>query len=144
MTANYYRNCNAVILTYDLTAESTLCCLETWKQEASKSCRWPQSVVFSLWGNKSDSSDEKTTDEVIDAFATNHEVPLELCFKVSALTGHMVKEAMEKLVRVVHERFSSPDFLNVSMDQDRDMERLMLEPDTPHPRSWCQNVCNRS
>lgn len=141
MTSNYYRNCNAVILTYDLTVADTLFCLETWQQEALKCCRWPQKVVFSLWGNKCDVNEEATADEVISAFAESQGLDSELCFKVSARTGHMVEEAMGKVVAAVHARFSKgAEFLEWSVDPDRDVARLTPSAE-PRSRTWCPNFC---
>ena len=110
MTANYYRFCHAVILVYDLEAEETLYCLKDWIQEAKAGSRWPERVVFSLWGNKSDSDDQLAPQQATDAFLTEHGISQSLNFKVSAKTGSSVEDAFQKVMEIVDDRFSTVDF----------------------------------
>ena len=118
MTANYYRYCHAVLLVYDLHAEETLFFLADWFKEAKANSRWPQRVVFSLWGNKSDvTSDEQSPKEpAIAAFLKQYNIPESLSFKVSAKTGENVTEAFEKVVQTVHDDFSTLSLLDHSFD----------------------------
>ena len=119
MTANYYRYCHAVLLVYDLNAEETLFFLADWFKEAKANSRWPQRVVFSLWGNKSDdvTPDEQSAKEPsIEAFLKQYNIPESLSFRVSAKSGDNVVEAFEKVIETVHEDFSTQSLLDLSFD----------------------------
>lgn len=117
MTANYYRFCHAVILVYDLQAEDTLYCLKDWMSQAKKNCRWPEKLVFSLWGNRCDLDDGQDTERIrdsVDAFVTEHNISLE--FQVSAKTGKNVEEAFLRVVKAADEQFNNPNVSDLSID----------------------------
>ena len=120
MTANYYRYCHAVLLVYDLSAEETLFFLADWFKEAKANSRWPQRIIFSLWGNKSDvSPDEQSVkEESVSAFLKQYNIPESLNFRVSAKSGDSVVEAFQKVVETVHDDFSTQSLLDLSTDRD--------------------------
>ena len=118
MTANYFRNCQAVILVYSLEEEDSLFVLRDWLSEA-RSLNSDQ-VVPALWGNKSESHSVCLTEEVASAFSRENGIPAELVAQVSAQTGAGVKEAFERLVETVHSQFAG-----VEQEKIRTLEPLI-------------------
>ena len=102
MTANYFRNCHAVILVFSVEEENTLFVLRDWLSEAQ--ALNSDHVVPALWGNKSDSYNKCVTEEMVCAFGKENTISADLVTTVSAQTGHGVKEAFERVIRMIHAR----------------------------------------
>ena len=107
MTANYFRNCHAIVLVYSLEEEDSLFVLRDWLAETRtlNSDR----VVPALWGNKSDSEDTYLTLQTAAAFAKENDIPAGLVSHVSARSGDGVRAAFEQLVKTVHVQFEGQD-----------------------------------
>lgn len=129
ITANYYRYCQAVILVYDLDAEETLYCLRDWLSEARQNNRYPDKIVFSLWGNKSDLDEQSTKQDAVKAFLLEYGIPDSLHFKVSAKTDENVTEAFLKVIQTVDDRFDSVDPTDM-LGEYRDTENLTSSTDS--------------
>lgn len=100
MTANYFRNCAAVILVYSLEEEDTLFILQDWLAEARTLNS--EQVVPALWGNKCESENVSLTQQMAAAFSNENSILPELVTRVSAVTGEGVMEAFDKLIQTVH------------------------------------------
>lgn len=104
MTANYFRNCHAVILVYSLDEEDTLFILHDWLVETRSFNS--DTVVPALWGNKCDSENSCITNEMVLAFSKENDIQSDLVTHVSALTGEGVEKSFEKLIRTIHSKRS--------------------------------------
>ena len=140
MTSNYYRYCQAVILVYDLDAEETLYCLRDWLNEARRNSRWPEKIVFSVWGNKSDLDEQSTKQEAVKAFIQEYNIPDSLNFKVSAKTNENVDEALLTIIKAIDDNFSSLDPLEASQGST-DTQRLTLSADPSVRRRHKKRKC---
>lgn len=140
MTSNYYRYCQAVILVYDLDAEETLYCLRDWLNEARRNSRWPEKIVFSVWGNKSDLDEQSTKQEAVKAFIQEYNIPDSLNFKVSAKTNENVDEALLTVIKAIDYNFSSLDPLEASQGST-DTQRLTLSADPSVRRRHKKRKC---
>ena len=118
-----------MILVYDLDAEETLYCLRDWLNEARENNRYPDKIVFSLWGNKSDLDEQSTKQDAVEAFLTEYNIPNSLNFKVSAKNNEKVKEAFLKVVQTVDERFDSIATFDI-LEDCRDTEQLTSSIDS--------------
>ena len=129
MTANYFRNCQAVLLVYSLEEEDSLFILRDWLGEArSLSCH---KVVPALWGNKRESHSVSVTEQMSSAFSGENGIPGDLVARVSAVTGEGVREAFEQLVRGVHFQFRGED-----QEKNRTLEPL-IDPQLTHKTRSC-------
>lgn len=126
MTANYFRNCHAVILVCSLEEEDTLFALADWLAEARNLSSY-QRVVPALWANKKDSHNICLTEQMFSAFSSEHDIPTELVTKVSAQSGDGVKDAFENLISRVHRQFGAGD----------QEQRRTLEPLVDPPKNTC-------
>ena len=105
---NHYRNCHAIILVYDLEDEYSLHMLNDWIEDARK---YSYDVLPVLWGNKVDimpvGSEPQTLTSTVRSFMDKYDIPQSLYFKVSAMTGYNVKEALEATLKALDERASA-------------------------------------
>ncbi len=141
MTANYYRYCHAVILVYDMEAEDSLFCLKDWIIAAQTNSRWPDKLIFSLWGNKCDSDDRGTSEEGLEAFLTEYNISKSLDFRVTAKQGASVEKAFQKVVETVDDSFSTVE-RDTTADH-RDTAWLNFSFDAKHAQSprYAQRKC---
>ena len=123
MTANYYRNCSAVVLVYSLEEEDSLFILQDWLAEARSLNS--DLIVPALWGNKRESENVSLTEKMTTAFSKENSVPAELVARVSAVTGEGVKEAFEKLIQTVHTRRGGSQLLQQQQQRGRTLEPLI-------------------
>ena len=112
MTENYFRNAQAVILVFKMSAVETLNATKDWlglvKEYATGD------VLVSLWGHERDdevvlSEDEanRVTGEIMKGFAAAHDIPEDLLFVVNAKTGENVNDSFSKLVERLHCRLKA-------------------------------------
>lgn len=136
MTANYYRNANAVILVYALDEESTFYSLNELVAEAKDVNRLGDQLVLAAWGSKSDlPAFQKTVKEdSIAALSSKFKIPNELNCKVNVFDDS-VERAMRTLTEYVDQMFASIDTSN---DDVMTLDRT--EPNPSQPRNRC---CDR-
>lgn len=125
---------------YDLDAEETLYCLRDWLNEARRNSRWPEKIVFSVWGNKSDLDEQSTKQEAVKAFIQEYNIPDSLNFKVSAKTNENVDEALLTVIKAIDDNFSSLDPLEASQGST-DTQRLTLSADPSVRRRHKKRKC---
>ena len=94
---------------YDLEDELSLHSLKDWIVDAKK---YSYNVMLVLWGNKADAvatdSVSQSLSFAVAGLMEEYEIPESLHFKVSANTGHNVKEAFEATLKALDERSSAP------------------------------------
>ena len=98
-TANYYRNSHAIILMYDMADEVSLYALKDWLSDAKK---YSYNVMPVVWGNKEDATESQLPG--VAGFMEENDIPPSLHFKVSAKTGHNVREAMDATLKALEDR----------------------------------------
>ena len=120
MTANYFRNCHAIVLVYSVEEEDSLFVLRDWLTEAQ--ALNSERIVPALWGNKCESENACLTPQMAEAFQRENSISAELVARVSARTGEGVREAFEKLVWTVHSQFKG---LELDHQRGRTLEPLI-------------------
>ena len=120
MTANYFRNCHAIVLVYSVEEEDSLFVLRDWLTEAQ--ALNSERIVPALWGNKCESDNACLTPQMVEAFQRENSISAELVARVSARTGEGVSEAFEKLVWTVHSQFKG---LELDHQRGRTLEPLI-------------------
>ncbi len=104
MTKSYFLQTVAYILVYDKGDLETLHNLTGWYQRATNesSVTNTDSLVFSLWGNCTENTNNPVSDRDVRDFADKFEVPSELIFKVNAESGWNVDESYQRVLQAVH------------------------------------------
>lgn len=107
MTANYFHNCQAVVLVYDTDPQriDSITALKEWLDNAYKYNRNPEMLVFSLWGNTRGTEDSQDGAIAAESFRSQWNLPRSLHFKISALSGNGIIPALHAVISAVHKKW---------------------------------------
>ena len=96
LTRSYYRNCNGIVVMYDITKQHTFDSLKGWISEITNSGN--SDIPILLLGNKSDLSNRRViSTEQGSEFAKTHDLQFhEISVKTSE---NLEQECMDKFVR---------------------------------------------
>ena len=100
LTRNYYRNAHAAVFIYSVAEVSSLHYLIQWEKDTRT---FAPNAVRMLIGNKTD-VDGEVDEFTAKSFAKTH--AFELDAMISCKTGAGVKDAIEKLAKMIHENNS--------------------------------------
>ena len=96
VTRQYYRDTQAILLVFDLTNEKSFNDLQSWYDEAIEYANEVKCIFF-LFGNKSDETKNiKVKEKDIKNF-TRKNTKIKKYFDVSALNGHNIDLAFDKI-----------------------------------------------
>jgi len=96
VTRQYYRDTQAILLVFDLTNEKTFTDMQSWYDEAIEYANEVKCIFF-LFGNKSDEiKNIKVKEKDIKNF-TRKNTKIKKYFDVSALSGHNIDLAFDKI-----------------------------------------------
>jgi len=96
VTRQYYRDTQAILLVFDLTNEKTFIDMQSWYNDAIEYCNEVKCIFF-LFGNKSDETMKiKVKEKDIKNF-TRKNTKIKKYFDVSALNGHNIDLAFDKI-----------------------------------------------
>ena len=108
VTRQYYHDTQAILLVFDLTNEQSFNDLNSWLDEAinyisDKKC------LFFLFGNKSDEKEKIVidNDQITKFLQKNHKI--KRYFEVSALNGHNIELAFEKISQYLAQKFGGEE-----------------------------------
>ncbi len=101
MTKSYFIQIEAFILVYDKGNLDTLQQLKVWFDRANE-LSMTDSVVFSLWGNRTENKTNVICEADIQDYAPAFDVPSELIFEVDAESGWNVDESYQRVLEAVH------------------------------------------
>ncbi|KAH3900602.1 related to GTP-binding protein YPT52 [Saccharomycodes ludwigii] len=146
----YYRNANAAVVVYDVTAKDSLNKAITWVDELKSKVDDEKKLVISLVGNKIDliSSTNDINEsanspgrqvDLLDAenFAKEHNL---LFHEVSAKTGKGVRDVFYEIATLLYKQKLEDDALNkkdTNENEDRSINVALSRPSTNDPTSCC-------
>ena len=96
ITRTYYKNCDGLILVFDLKDESSFKNIPNWFEDFEKSCA--KDVYKILVGNKKDSKERKITEEEANKLAKDFNVPY---FETSAKDNTNIKETFDFIIKEI-------------------------------------------
>ena len=132
VTRQYYHDTQAILLVFDLTNEKSFNDLNSWLDEAinyisDKKC------LFFLFGNKSDEKEKIVIDneQITKFLQKNHKI--KRYFEVSALNGHNIELAFEKISQYLAQKFGGEE-INRNL---KNLQKLDKEKTTKKEKSGC-------
>jgi small GTP-binding protein len=132
VTRQYYHDTQAILLVFDLTNEKSFNDLNSWLDEAinyisDKKC------LFFLFGNKSDEKEKIVidNDQITKFLQKNHKI--KRYFEVSALNGHNIELAFEKISQYLAQKFGGEE-INRNL---KNLQKLDKEKATKKEKSGC-------
>ena len=99
---NFYRNADAVLLTYSVDDSFSLVQLDDWIDEVKNNIHSEEKFVWALIGNKADLYSE-IEEKQIEIFLDRHDEIDVSCF-LSAKTGKNVAMSWESILETMHEK----------------------------------------
>ena len=97
ITTQYYKGADGIVLVYDVTDEASYEKIRDWMDQILSNTQ-QEDIGLVLLGNKCDMEPRNVTEEMGKKMAEELKVNY---FETSALTGQGIKEAFEKLTRVI-------------------------------------------
>ncbi|CCE64779.1 hypothetical protein TPHA_0I02780 [Tetrapisispora phaffii CBS 4417] len=135
----YYRNANAALVVYDVTAPDSLMKAKSWIEELKKKVG-NEELVICLVGNKVDICEEDDTKRKIEFeeakdWANDENL---LFYEVSAKTGYNVKEVFQKIGEQLYEYKKAEQANKGTQDNSNITSNIRLqEPQASNPTSCC-------
>lgn len=140
MTANYFRNCHAMILVYDASPDrlDTLFALRYWISDVRKHSSLNDKVFLTLWANKADLTEGDAIPPEVEAFMAEHNIPSHLHYNVSAKDGTELMQAFHALILHVDQRGLSPTIVGSSRSLSNGENAVVHKEEKKNSRGWRQ------
>ena len=132
MTYQFYRQCDAIVIVFDLTQRPTFEGVTNWLQSIYK--HTSGSIPIVLVGNKCDLlavEPDPVKKEEAQKLANENELRY---FQTSAFTGEQVKEMVEFTIEAVYAKKVKPILLAEKNGQQTEENIVLGRPNTKAPR----------
>ena len=118
ITKTYYKGAHGIILTYDVTDETSFKNIKNWIKQIEQNAQ--NTVCKVLVGNKCDKPDRKVSEEQGKALAQEYGMPF---FETSAKSNQNVTETFTFLTREILEKNATSPNLNANTLTKKDKQK---------------------
>lgn len=105
VVSNYYRGANGIFVVFDLLNHSSFVHLKDWFAELGKKSAIETAEIMVLGNKLDEKNDRKVTNDEIEKFLKDNNIPLNNFIKVSAKDNLGVEESFNELTKKLIARF---------------------------------------